>query len=78
MKSTVHIDQSLRLSSAFATGWLTRCRLILIKYCQLMIHWHERARQRRHLGDLPDDRLRDIGVNRLEARREAEKPFWRP
>ena len=40
--------------------------------------WRERAKQRRRLAELPDDRLRDIGVNRLEAIREAGKPFWQP
>lgn len=40
--------------------------------------WRERAEQRRQLMQLPDDRLRDIGVSRLEADREARKPFWRP
>jgi uncharacterized protein YjiS (DUF1127 family) len=39
--------------------------------------WRERARMRRHLLMLDDRLLRDIGVNRLQARSEAEKPFWR-
>jgi|tagenome__1003787_1003787.scaffolds.fasta_scaffold20947077_2 uncharacterized protein YjiS (DUF1127 family) len=39
--------------------------------------WRERARQRRALADLPDFILRDIGVSRVDARREGEKPFWR-
>ena len=42
--------------------------------------WIARSRQRRELGDLAEtspDLLRDIGVTYAEARREAEKPFWR-
>lgn len=39
--------------------------------------WHERARMRRQLAMLDDRLLRDIGITRLEARSEAEKPFWR-
>jgi len=42
--------------------------------------WIARSRQRKALGDLAvlnDDLLRDIGVTREEAFREAAKPFWR-
>ena len=38
--------------------------------------WHERARQRRRLLQLDDRMLRDIGVSRADAVREADKPFW--
>ena len=38
--------------------------------------WRERARMRRQLLLLDDRLLRDIGITRLEARSEAEKPFW--
>lgn len=43
----------------------------------LLAVWNERRRQRRALMRLPDHLLSDIGVNRLEAGQEAEKPFWR-
>ncbi|ETX14745.1 hypothetical protein OCH239_20490 [Roseivivax halodurans JCM 10272] len=33
-------------------------------------------RQRTALGDLDDHALRDIGLSRAEARREARRPFW--
>jgi uncharacterized protein YjiS (DUF1127 family) len=42
--------------------------------------WIARSRQRKALGDLAvlnDYLLRDIGVTREEAFREAAKPFWR-
>lgn len=35
-----------------------------------------RARQRRLLLGLDDHLLRDIGVTRADALREAGKPFW--
>jgi uncharacterized protein YjiS (DUF1127 family) len=44
------------------------------------LFWIERSRQRRRLGELAelnDHLLRDIGVSRDEALREAAKPFWR-
>jgi len=33
-------------------------------------------RQRRHLADLDDALLRDIGLTREEARAEARRPLW--
>jgi uncharacterized protein YjiS (DUF1127 family) len=43
----------------------------------LVWSWIERARQRRALAGLDDQMLRDIGITRVEAAREAKKPFWR-
>ena len=43
----------------------------------LVALWIERVRQRRMLSELDDHLLRDIGVTRVEAARECEKPFWR-
>ena len=42
-----------------------------------LLHWHELARQRRALLTLDDRMLKDIGVTRAEAEREAGRPFWR-
>ena len=39
--------------------------------------WHSRSLQRRALADLDAHLLRDIGINRRAAAREAAKPFWR-
>lgn len=42
--------------------------------------WLARSRQRRHLRELAqwdDHLLKDIGVSREAALREATKPFWR-
>jgi uncharacterized protein YjiS (DUF1127 family) len=43
----------------------------------LAVLWHERARQRHALAQLSDEHLRDIGISRSDARREACQPFWR-
>ena len=40
-------------------------------------NWIERTRQRRALASLDGAMLRDIGITRVEAARECEKPFWR-
>lgn len=39
--------------------------------------WFDRRRQRRVLAELTDDQLRDIGLSRGQAAREASKPFWK-
>jgi uncharacterized protein YjiS (DUF1127 family) len=42
-----------------------------------LLRWHELARQRRTLRTLDDRMLKDIGVTRADAEREASRPFWR-
>jgi len=39
--------------------------------------WRARARQRRELLGLTSSALKDIGISRFDAEREAAKPFWR-
>jgi uncharacterized protein YjiS (DUF1127 family) len=39
--------------------------------------WLDRVRQRRHLGELDDRLLRDIGLSRAEVEHEVSRPFWR-
>jgi uncharacterized protein YjiS (DUF1127 family) len=36
----------------------------------------EKQLTRRGLMELTDDQLKDIGISRSEARREASRPFW--
>ena len=38
--------------------------------------WRERREQRREMGRLSDRMLADIGLSRLDASRESNKPFW--
>lgn len=39
--------------------------------------WNDRAAQRRALAAASEHVLHDIGVSRLDAESESEKPFWR-
>lgn len=43
---------------------------------ETLILWCDRARQRRRLERLDDRLLRDIGIDRVDALKEARKPFW--
>jgi uncharacterized protein YjiS (DUF1127 family) len=59
----------VRLQSAVRRG--------LARLGQRLLAWHDRARERRELMELSDDMLRDLGIPRDEARRQAARPFWR-
>ena len=39
--------------------------------------WAERVSERRHLAQLDDHLLRDIGLNRADVEAISTKPFWR-
>jgi len=41
-----------------------------------LLHWRERARQRKALAGLNDRMRRDIGLSAADIHRESTKPFW--
>lgn len=43
----------------------------------VVVKWHARSVQRRHLMELDDRLLADMGMDRVDARNEGDKPFWR-
>ncbi len=55
-------------------GRLARLPLAILETLRV---WQERDQQRRHLAALDDRLLRDMGISRAEAAREAAVPFWR-
>jgi len=52
-------------------------RLVSLEWIRIVGVWMERSRQRHALAQLDDRALKDIGVTRAQATREAAKPFWR-
>ena len=42
-----------------------------------LLDWQQRASQRRELSGLDPSFLKDMGIDRATAYREASKPFWR-
>lgn len=38
--------------------------------------WQALMRERRHLRSLDDHTLKDIGLSRMHAEYEADRPFW--
>ena len=65
------------------TGWarfeprMHLARLPIRAWLRLAERWIERCRTRRALARLDDHLLRDVGISRAEAAREAANPFWR-
>ncbi len=55
-----------------------KIRRVAIKCLQLIVIWQERAEQRHILRELDGRMLKDIGVSRSDAYKEANKPFWLP
>jgi uncharacterized protein YjiS (DUF1127 family) len=51
-------------------------RAVFAVLLRTVSRWLARSRQRRDLAELDAHLLRDIGVTRGEASREAAKPFW--
>ena len=76
------ISESIHTSRATLAGVTVRSRPWLAsrvgRAVDLVLTWHERARQRRHLRSLGNYMLRDIGLSRADVEGEAGKPFWRP
>ncbi len=42
-----------------------------------VVAWQQRYELRRHLLELDDRLLDDIGFSRAKARQEAARPFWK-
>lgn len=49
----------------------------LVYLSDLLFTWEHRARERRILAEMSNHMLKDLGISRTDARREAEKPLWR-
>ncbi|WP_250655482.1 DUF1127 domain-containing protein [Alkalimarinus coralli] len=54
------------------SSWVKSLNNIVTK----LREYRENSRQRRQLAQLPDYLLKDIGITRADALKEAEKPFW--
>ena len=49
----------------------------ILKRClTLLLVWEQRLKVRDTLEGMPESRLRDIGLTRVQTMREARKPFW--
>jgi uncharacterized protein YjiS (DUF1127 family) len=76
------LSEPIHTSHATLAGLTARSRPWVVsrvgRIVDLVLTWHERARQRRHLRSLDNYMLRDIGLSRADVEGEAGKPFWLP
>ncbi len=66
-------DESISLFQSQSSG----SGSLAVRLTSILETWAERRRQRLTLQGLSDYALKDIGLSRSEAEREACKPFWR-
>lgn len=50
---------------------------MIAAFLKTLYQWHERRRSRHELRYLDDHLLKDIGLKRDAALREARRPFWK-
>lgn len=70
---TLHANGNARNDAREA---LLSFRRATVSVFDTVFEWMDRRRQRRLLESLPEHLLQDIGVSRVDALREAGKPFW--
>ncbi|MGK9164657.1 DUF1127 domain-containing protein [Inquilinus limosus] len=65
------------LPATTARPRVDRRRSLARSLMHLAARWLRRSRTRRQLWTLSDHELRDLGLERYAADREALKPFWK-
>lgn len=77
--SSIPIDTSLTRRAGQGAGVraMRRSRDALRRAGALLREWRRRVRSRAALARFDDRMLRDIGVTRVDALYEINKPFWR-
>ncbi len=58
-------------------GFVQRLISLPVAAIEVFMTWQERASERRHLGQLDDRLLADMGLSRADVERETSIPFWR-
>ena len=76
------LRRPLGAAGAVSNGGENSAAGLIRRWRPTIVRWIARSRQRRALREIAertdDHLLKDMGVSRQEALREADKPFWRP
>ena len=62
-----------KVQSAPAPTRKTVSLLAIVEWIEALL---ERRRSRFALSEMTDEQLKDIGISRYDAHREAHRPFW--
>lgn len=68
---------ALRLPDLAARRRSAALRAALRRFLRWCVLCHARAAQRRHLAELDERMLKDVGLTPGQARHECAKPCWR-
>lgn len=61
-----------------AVGRAPRAAALARRVGETLRVWRQRIEGRRRLRELDEALLKDMGISRTDALREAAKPFWKP
>lgn len=68
--------QATALARSFRAAYFRRVTAAMCRVLRRAAVRYERQRSRRELRLLSTRMLKDIGVSRMDAEREARRPFW--
>ena len=71
-----HATHSPQIAYLGAQSTLSPLAVVALRVAVTLTKWSERRRTRLHLKALDDHLLRDVGLDRLTAHREANRKFW--
>lgn len=55
---------------------LRRLDVAAVRFFDTLASWQDRRSQRRHLSQMDDHLLHDVGLSRADVDHEISKPFW--
>ncbi len=75
----LHATETFRpsLPSSHKREETRRGLALFLSFFDTLLVWGARIRQREQLAGMDEHMLKDVGVSRVDARMEANKPFWR-
>lgn len=71
-----HATHAPQIAYLGGQSTLSPLAVVALRAAVTLTKWSERRRTRAHLKALDDHLLRDVGLDRMTAHREANRKFW--
>ncbi|SHG89830.1 DUF1127 domain-containing protein [Marivita hallyeonensis] len=71
-----HATHAPQIAYLGAQSTLSPLAVVALRVAVTLTKWSERRRTRLHLAQLDDHLLRDVGLDRQTAFKEAKRQFW--